>query len=140
LGSADGSLSSGAANREAVENVLRQSAPITNALGIPSLSLPEHRRSAYAMREFSVFLEEDPPCVAAVLQFTRSPRHAALYKFGAAVGFASVYRRLAPTLGDVLAPEVRIYGSTAAIPAGLLAPLLGQPDASGPGTNAGQAL
>jgi hypothetical protein len=140
LGSADGALTSGAANHAAVENVMQQSLQATGALGIPSLALPEHGRSAYALREFSVFLEEDTPCVAAALQFRHSPRHAALYKFGATVGFASVYRRLAPTLADVLAPEVRIYGSAAGLPANLYAPLLGQSIASGPGADPGQAL
>ena len=140
LGSADGALSSGAAKQAGIENVMRQSLQATSALAIPPLALPEHGRSAYALREFSVFLEEDPPCVAAALQFRRSPRHAALYKFGAAVGFASIYRRLAPMLVDVLAPEVRIYGSAAGIPADLYAPLLGQPVPSGPGADPGQAL
>jgi hypothetical protein len=140
LGTADGSLTSGTANRAAVESVLRQSLPATSALAIPPVALPEHGRSAYALREFSVFLEEDTPCVAAALQFRRSPRHAALYKFGAAVGFASIYRRLAPGLGDVFAPEVRIYGSAAGIPAELYAPLLGQPVPSGSGADTAQAF
>jgi len=126
LGSADGSLTSGAANRAAAENVLRQSLQATSALGIPPLVLPEHGRSAYALREFSVFLEEDTPCVAAALQFRHSPRYAALFKFGATVGFGSVYRRLAPQLNDVLAPQLRVYGSAAGIPADLYNPLLDQ--------------
>ena len=127
LGSADASLTSGTANRAAVENVLRQSLQASSALGIPSRTLPEHGRSAYALREFSAFLEEDTPCVAAALQSRRSPRYAALFKFGATVGFGSVYRRLAPELNDVLAPQLRVYGSAAGIPADLYHPLLGQP-------------
>jgi hypothetical protein len=126
-GSGDAALSAGSANRAGVEDVLRQSLPVTTGLGIPPLALPQHGRSAYAIREFTVFLEEDTPCVAAALQFRYSPRHASLYKFGAAVGFASVYRRLAPQLTDVLAPELRVYGSAAGIPADLYTPLLGQP-------------
>jgi hypothetical protein len=138
LGSADGTLTSGAATRATAENVLRQSLQATNALGIPPLILPEHGRSAYALREFSVFLEEDTPCVAATLQFRHSPRYAALYKFGATVGFSSVYRRLAPELNDVLAPQVRVYGSAAGIPAELYNPLRGQ-HAAGSGADERQA-
>jgi len=140
LGSADASISAGIANWAAVENVLRQSLQATSVLGIPPLALPQHGRGAYALRDFSVFLEEDPPCVAAALQFRHSPKHAALYKFSAAVGFASVYHRLAPQLNDVLAPQLRIYGSAAGIPADLYAPLLGEPHAAGPGADAGQAV
>jgi hypothetical protein len=126
-GTGDASLSVGSANRAAVEGVLRQSLPVTAGLRIPPLALPQHGRSAYAIREFTVFLEEDAPCIATAFQFRYSPRHAALYKFGAAVGFASVYRGLAPQLTDVLAPELRVYGSAAGIPADLYTPLLGQP-------------
>lgn len=140
LGSADASIAAGIANRAAVENVLRQSLPVTSALGIPPLALPQHGRDAYALAEFSAFLEEDPPCVAAALQFRQSPKQAALYKFSAAVGFASVYRRLAPQLNDVLAPQLRIYGSAACIPADLYKPLLGQPPAAAPGADAGQTV
>src|ERR1019366_4599010 len=127
LGTADASVAAGIANRAAIENALRQTLPVTSALGSPPLALPQHGRDAYALAEFSAFLEEDPPCVAAALQFRHSPKHAALYKFSAAVGFASVYRRLAPQLNDVLAPQLRIYGSAAGIPADLYKPLLGQP-------------
>ncbi|MEO8051562.1 MAG: hypothetical protein ABI833_14175 [Acidobacteriota bacterium] len=138
LGSADASLTSGTTNRAAVENMLRQSLPATSALGIPSLTLPEHGRSAYALREFSGFLEEDTPCVAAALQSRHSPRYSALFKFGATVGFGSVYRRLAPELNDVLAPQLRVYGSAAGIPADLYDPLLTQ-RVAGSGFGGGQA-
>lgn len=131
LGSADASLTSGTTNRTAVENMLRQSLQATSALGIPSLTLPDHGRSAYALREFSVFLEEDTPCVAAALQSRHSPRYSALFKFGATIGFGSVYRRLAPELNDVLAPQLRVYGSAAGIPAELYDPLLEQHVGSG---------
>lgn len=129
-GTGDASLSAGMANRAGVDDVIRQSLPVTTGLGIPPLALPQHGRSAYAIREFTVFLEEDPPCIAAAFQFRYSPKHAAIYKFGAAVGFASVYRRLAPQLTDVLAPELRVYGSAAGIPVDLYNPLLGQAVAS----------
>jgi hypothetical protein len=141
-GAGDASLSAGAATRAGVEDMLRQSLPVTAGLGIPPLALPQHGRSAYAIREFAVFLEEDTPCVAAAFQFRYSPRHAAFYKFGATVGFASVYRRLAPQLTDVLAPELRIYGSAASIPVDLYTPLLGQPvgDATADGPEAVQSV
>ncbi|MGA7411915.1 MAG: hypothetical protein WBW33_15660, partial [Bryobacteraceae bacterium] len=140
LGSADATITSGAANRAVVENALRPALQVTSVLGIPPIALPQHARSAYAIREFSVSLEEDTTCVAATLQSRYSARDAALYKFGATVGFASVYRRLAPQLDDVLAPQIRIYGSAAGIPAELYAPLLGQSVVTAPGTDAGQAV
>jgi len=139
LDSGDASLGSGVANRSEAEDALRQSLPVTTELGIPALALPQHGRSAYAMREFTVFLEEDTSCVAAALQFRYSPRHAALYKFGAAAGYAGVYRRLAPQLNDVLAPELRLYGSAAGIPENLYTPLLVRPD-GGSGANEGQVV
>jgi len=139
LGSGDASLGAGIAERPAVEDALRQSLPITTELGIPALALPQHGRSGYAMREFTVFLEEDTPCVAAALQFRYSPRHAALYKFGAAAGFAGVYRRLAPQLNDVLAPQLRLYGSAAGIPENLYTPLV-VPSVTGSGANDGQVV
>jgi hypothetical protein len=74
MGSADASITSGVANRAAGENVLRRSLPVTTFLGIPPLALPKHGRSAYALREFSEFLEEDTPCVATALQFRHSPK------------------------------------------------------------------
>lgn len=138
LGSADASLTSGRASRAAAENMLQQSLQATSALGIPPLILPEHGRSAYALREFSVFLEEDTPCVAAALQFRHSPKHAALFRFGATVGFSNLYRRLAPELNDVLAPQLRVYGSAAGIPSDLYDPLLGQ-HAAGSGADERQA-
>ena len=140
LGTADAAIAAGIANQAAVEQALRQSRQVTNVLGIPPLVLPQHGRSAYALSEFSAFLEEDPPCVAAALELRHSPKHAALYKFGAAVGFAGVYRRLAPQLNDVLAPQLRIYGAAAGIPADLYNPLLGQPLAAGPGAEAGRTV
>lgn len=139
MGSADASMTAGVANRAEAENVLRQSLPVTTVLGLPPLALPQHGRSAYALREFSEFLEEDTPCVATALQFRHSPKHTALYKFGATVGFASVYRRLMPQLNDVLAPEIRVYGSATGIPANLYDPLLGQALA-GRGADDGKAL
>ena len=126
LGSADASITSGVADRARVDAALRQSLAATDALGIPSLALPRHDRAAYALREFSVSLEEDSQCVAAALVSRYSPSHAALYKFGAAFGFGSVYRRLLPQLNDILTPELRIYGTAAGVPADLYAPL-GQP-------------
>lgn len=139
LGSADASVTAGRANRAAVENALSQSLPVTTMLGIPPLALPQHARSAYALREFSVFLEDDPPCVAAALQIRQSPRHATLYKFGSVVGFAGVYRRLVPQLNDVLAPQLRVYGSAAGIPADLYSPLLAQ-HVAGRGADDAQAV
>lgn len=113
---------------------MRQSLPATLALGIPSLALPEHGRPVYALREFTGSLEKDAQCVAAALESRYSPRHAALYKFGAAFGFASVYRRLVPQLDDILAPQLRIYGTAAGVPANLYT-ALGQPLSNAPGTD-----
>jgi hypothetical protein len=139
LGSADASLTSGLANRAPVEDALRQSLPATDALGIPSLGLPQHGPTAYGVTEFTGSLEEDEQCVAAALESRYSPRHAALYKFGAAFGFASVYRRSLPRLKDILAPQLRIYGSAAGVPANLYTPL-GQPLSTASGADVGQVV
>ena len=140
LGSADASIAAGIAKQAAVEAALRQSLPVTNALGTPPLALPRHGGSAYALAEFSTFLEEDPPCVAAALESRHSPKHAALYKFSAAVGFAGLYRRLAPQLNNVLTPQLRIYGAAAGIPADLYSPLISPPLATRPGPDAERTI
>lgn len=127
VGSADASLTTGLVKRDALNEMLRKSLPITTELGIPPLALPKHGHRALALREFSVFLAEDTPCIATAFEIGHSPTHAALYKFGATVGFVSAYRRFTPQLGDVLTPELRIYGSAAGVPAKLYAPLLGPP-------------
>lgn len=139
LGSAAALVGSELASSDMVSNVLKNSNGLTNYLGVPSLRVPERGRTAYAVRDFSVYLQEDPQCIAAAFEVRYSPQHAALYKFGAAVAMASFYRQV-PEIGEVFGPEINTFGSAASVPALLWQPLL-QPHISvPPGTDLKQAI
>ena len=97
---------------------------LSRTLAIPTPALPKHHNSAFALREFSLFLVEDPECAAAALASRYSAGHAALYQFGAVLGYASVYRRLAPGIGAVFTAEIEVYGSAAGLPQELWRPWL----------------
>ena len=140
FGFMEGQNIAGVLKRSAGEPILRrESLPVTTALGIPFPALLEHQRTAYALRDFTQSLEEDPQCVAAALESRHSPRHAALYKFGAALGVAGIFRRLVPEMDDVLTPELRLYGSAAGIPVKLYTRPFSR-SAAAPGADAKQAV
>ena len=91
---------------------------LAHDLGVPEVALPRGHM-AYAIRDFTVSLEEDPQCVSAALAKRYSPQHANFFKFGAAVGLAA-----SAGAGAVLEPQIRIYGGTASVPPALWQPLL----------------
>ena len=130
LGTAGALISSEIATPDTVASMLKNTDGLTSHLGVPELRLPERGRAAYALRNFAVFLQEDPQCVAAALEVRYSPQHAALLKFGAAIAIAAFYRQV-PDIGEVFGPEITTFGSAASVPPSLWLPLL-QPKISGP--------
>lgn len=119
LGYADGMYATGIVAREAAQRRIEGSRPISSRLSVPPLVLPVERHEVTRLPDFTTFVANDPPCIAASLEYRFSARHAALYRLGAVVGFATVFRR-APEFRDVLQPEIRIYGTAAGIPPDLL--------------------
>ena len=140
VGFADGLLSAQAARREQIAGLIQPSVALSRALAVPQPALPEHQSSAFALREFTLFLADDHQCVAAALDSRHSARHAALYKFGAVVGFASVYRRLAPAVGAVFGPEIEAYGSAAGLPREVWGPWLEKSMPAPQGSDAREAV
>jgi hypothetical protein len=119
LGVADG----GTQGSARVMKILADAQTLAHSLGVPEVALPSGH-AAYGIRDFTVSLEEDPQCVSAALAMRYSPRHASLYKFGAAVGLAMVYRAAISDAEAVLEPEIRAYGRAASVPQALWQPLL----------------
>jgi hypothetical protein len=123
LGNAAALVSSEIALPEVVANGLKSSDRLANQLGVPELKVPERGRAAYAVRNFAVYLQEDPQCTAAAFEVLYSSQHAALFKFGAAVAMAAFYRQV-PEIGDVFGAEIITFGSAASLPSSLWRPLL----------------
>lgn len=98
------------------------------ALHVPTPVLPKIQHSASALPEFAVYLESDPQCVAAHLTSRYGPSYGYLYKFGAVIGHATLYRAqgIAPFV-----PQIQHYGQLAGIPQELWLPMT-------PGTPAGR--
>ena len=140
LGFAAGMVNSEVASRDSAANSLQELRAIARALTVPDVALPEAGRAAYALREFGLFLENDPQCVATALEIRHSPRHAALFKFGAAVGHATVFRMLTPQLGPVFEPQIMNYGSAAQVGAELWKPFLERSIPVPPGSDSKRAV
>lgn len=119
LGYAEGWYATGKVARDAAQRSIEGSRPISSTLSIPPLVLPVERHEVTRLPDFATFVASDPPCIAASLEYRFSGRHAALYRLGAVVGFAAIFRT-APEFRDVLQPEIRIYGTAAGIPPDLL--------------------
>jgi hypothetical protein len=111
-------------NPDGIARILQETLSITRSLVVPDVALPKPGLAAKALTEFGMFVAEDPECVAAALETRHSLRHAALFKFGAVVGHASLYRRLAPQLGPLFVPQIEGYGSAAKVDAELFKPLI----------------
>jgi len=108
-----------------VNKMMAAAQELARGLGVPNVALPQGHR-AYGIRDFTVSLEEDPQCVSAALAKRYSEQHANLYKFGAAVGLAVVYRMVVPRAESVLEPQIRVYGRAGRVPAELWQPLLAE--------------
>jgi hypothetical protein len=135
LGVAEGLVITGAQGVQGGE-LIRSSKPLSQALWVPDVTLPARGAAAYGLRDFAVFLAEDPQCVATTLESRYSPRHSALFRFGAAIGTASVWRQAAPEIGPILEPQIQIYGAAAQVPSQLAQPLLEKSIPAPPGVDA----
>jgi hypothetical protein len=114
-----------------VNKMMGAAQELARALGVPNVALPQGHR-AYGIRDFTVSLEEDPQCVSAALAKRYSEQHASLYRFGAAVGLAMVYRMVVPRAEPLLEPQIRVYGQAGGVPAELWQPLLAERIAAEP--------
>lgn len=101
---------------------------VSETLAIPDVAYPKSQHKALELNDFADSLEEDPQCIAAALEIRYSAQHANLYKFGAATGTVTMYRVSIPNTDDLLAPQIRSYGSAAGIPNNLWEPLLKHAD------------
>jgi len=107
-----------------IESVINDWRPITKSLGVPELVLMHFPKPDEAVWEFARHLADDPQCVAAAFESRYSPRLAALYRFGAAIAAATVFRQKAPQIGAVWEPEIETYGKGALVPDALWRPML----------------
>ncbi|MGH8469766.1 MAG: hypothetical protein ACREVY_12540 [Gammaproteobacteria bacterium] len=123
LGFAAGAVNLGIADDAQVAKLMEERRPLVSALGVEAPKLPKIEHFANALHEFEVYIEADPQCVAAQLSRRFSVQHGALYKLGAIVGIAMVFRTAAPQGGALLVPQIQRYGELAAIPQALWLPM-----------------
>ena len=123
LGFAAAVASAGIAEDTQLAKLMEERQPLAEALGVQAPKLPEIEHFATALHEFEVYIEADPQCVSAQLARQISPQHGALYKLGAVIGIAMVYRTAVPEGGAVFVPQIRRYGELTAIPQALWWPM-----------------
>lgn len=111
---------------------MKEAETLAAALHVPTPVLPKIQHFGSALPEFEVYLESDPQCVATRLMSQYGPSYGYLYKFGAVIGHAALYRAqgIAP-----LVPQIQYYGQLAGIPQELWLPMTqgtspGRPDAN----------
>jgi hypothetical protein len=97
------------------QNRQARSAPASE-LGVPAPEMPRLQSASYALGEFRAHVTGDPQCIGALLAKLYSPRHDALYRFGAFVGHEVIYRVQLPELGPMFVPDLRRYGGAAGLP------------------------
>lgn len=114
-----------------IESVIKDWRPVTKALGVPELVPMDFSEPDEAAWEYARNLADDPQCVAAAFESRYSPRFAALYRFGAAIAAATVFRRKALQIGAVWEPEIETYGKGALVPDALWRPMLQPVTSSG---------
>jgi hypothetical protein len=94
----------------------RMRAAPASELGVPAPEIPPLQSRTYALSEFRAHVTADPQCIGALLAKLYSPRHDALYRFGAFAGHAVIYRIQLPELGPMFVPDLRRYGRAAGLP------------------------
>jgi hypothetical protein len=134
-----GALLASEATPSAVSAVLSSTTETSKVMGLPQVTAPPPGLAANALRDFSLFLQEDPQCVAAALSAHYSPEHAALFRFGASVAIAAFYRQI-PEIGEVFGPEIETFGTGASISRSLWQPLLQARIDVRPGTDLKEAI
>jgi hypothetical protein len=112
------------ADPKEIESAIDDSKPIAKSLGVPELVLMGFPKPDEAIWDFERQLTDDQQCVAAAFEARYSPRVAALFKFGAAIAAATVFRRKDPQIGAVWEPEIQTYGKARWWPDALWRPML----------------
>ncbi len=90
--------------------------PMSESLRVPVPSPPALVRSVTALPDYGQSIEDDASCTAAILDNRYGSRVGHLYKLGAVIGFAVVYRVVCPQCGVLFAPQIHHYGEGAGLP------------------------
>lgn len=112
--------------------------PISQALHIPAPVPPPFGPSVTALPDYGQLVEDDPSCTAAVLERRYGAPVGHVYRLGAVVGFAVVYRTLCPQCGALYVPQIRHHAREASLPEVLWHPFT-QPPPDGLTSDARQA-
>jgi hypothetical protein len=107
-------------------------APFMQEAETLAAALPKIQHLGSALHEFAVYLESDPQCVATRLTSRYGPSYGYLYKSGAVIGHATLYRAQGMT---PFVPQIQSYGQLAGIPQELWLPMTQGTPASWPDAN-----
>jgi len=131
-----GPIAAGRLTADKAPAFLERAANIAKILQSPMPVLPSVKHSVKAFGEFGEYIEDDPQCVAAYLGRRFSPQHAALFKFGEALGFSTYYRIVIAEGGTAFGSEIARYGTEAELPKALWADYARESKRELPGTDA----
>jgi hypothetical protein len=98
------------------EELLNGIATISQALHVPAPTAPPLARSITAIPDYGQLIEDDTSCTAAFLtkEYGTDMNH--VYKLGAVIGFAVVYRIACPECGVLFAPQIARHAADAGLP------------------------
>lgn len=99
------------------EESLNGIAAISQALHVPAPSAPPFARSVTAIPDYGQSIEDDASCTAAFLAKKYGADISHVYKLGAVIGFAVVYRIACPECGTLLVPQIGHHAAAAGLPA-----------------------
>jgi hypothetical protein len=98
------------------EELLNGIAAISQALHVPVPSAAPFARSVTAIPDYGQSIEDDASCTAAFLAKEYGADISHLYKLGAVIGFAVVYRIACPECGTLLVPQIGHHAAAAGLP------------------------
>ena len=129
LGSKLGFLASARnAETSATQAVAQETAAVSAmavALGVPAPVLGPLPPRTERLAVFDDSLQHDRWCIVGTLERRFSPRHGALFRFGAYSGYALFVRSALPEIGAPFVAEIRYYAVRSGVPEELWQPLIG---------------
>ena len=96
--------------------LLNGTAAITQALRVPAPRAPPLARSVTAIPDYGQLIEDDTSCTAAFLAKEYGTNTSHVYKLGAVIGFAVVYRIACPECGVLFVPQIGRHATDAGLP------------------------
>jgi hypothetical protein len=96
--------------------LLARVASTGEALRVPSPSAPPFGPSATALLDFAQWVEDDRSCTAFQLERVYDSSFGHLFKLGAVVGHATIYRAACPECGAQFVPQIQHHGREARLP------------------------